>query len=46
MYQRLLVPVDGSELSETAMHASLNLARQLGAEIIGFQADAQGLEHI
>lgn len=46
MYQRLLVPVDGSELSDKAMHASLNLARQLGAEVIGFIAEPlQPLRH-
>jgi nucleotide-binding universal stress UspA family protein len=36
MYQRLLVPVDGSELSVRAIEESIRLARQLGAEIVGF----------
>jgi len=46
MYQRLLVPVDGSELSEQAMHASLKLARQLGASVTGFIAEPmQPLRH-
>jgi nucleotide-binding universal stress UspA family protein len=31
MYQRILVPVDASELSDRAIHASIDLARQLGA---------------
>jgi nucleotide-binding universal stress UspA family protein len=39
MYQRLLVPVDGSELSGRAMEESIRLARQLGAEIAGFVAE-------
>ena len=39
MYQRILVPVDGSELSERAMTGSLQLARQLGAAVIGFVAE-------
>lgn len=39
MYQRILVPVDGSELSERAMQASIELARQLGAAITGFVAE-------
>ncbi len=39
MYKRLLVPVDGSELSERAMHASVELAKQLGASILGFVAE-------
>ncbi|WP_157263456.1 universal stress protein [Azohydromonas aeria] len=39
MYQRLLVPVDGSELSERAIEESIRLARQLGAEIAGFVAE-------
>jgi nucleotide-binding universal stress UspA family protein len=39
MYQRLLVPVDGSELSGRAMEESIRLAKQLGAEIAGFVAE-------
>ncbi len=39
MYKRLLVPVDGSELSDRAMHESVELARQLGAAITGFVAE-------
>jgi nucleotide-binding universal stress UspA family protein len=36
MYRKLFVPVDGSALSERAMVASIDLARQLGASITGF----------
>ncbi|HEX6721811.1 MAG TPA: universal stress protein [Burkholderiaceae bacterium] len=36
MYKNLLVPVDGSELTERAMAQSVELARQLGASIIAF----------
>lgn len=39
MVQRILVPVDGSELSERAMSASLALALQLGVPITGFIAE-------
>ena len=39
MYQRILVPVDGSELTERAIAASIELARQLGAAITGFVAE-------
>jgi len=39
MYQRLLVPVDGSELSDRAMTGSIALAKQLGAAVIGFVAE-------
>lgn len=39
MYQRILVPVDGSELSDRAINASIDLARQLGAAITGFVAE-------
>lgn len=39
MYQRLLVPVDGTELSDRAISASIDLARQLGASITGFVAE-------
>ena len=39
MYKKLLVPVDGSELSPHAMEASIALARQLGAAIVGFVAE-------
>jgi nucleotide-binding universal stress UspA family protein len=36
MYKHLLVPIDGSELSERAEASSIALARQLGARITGF----------
>jgi nucleotide-binding universal stress UspA family protein len=39
MYEHLLVPVDGSELSDRAMTASIELARKLGARITGFMAE-------
>ena len=39
MYEHLLVPVDGSELSDRAMAASIELARKLGARITGFIAE-------
>jgi nucleotide-binding universal stress UspA family protein len=38
-YRNLLVPVDGSDLSERAMHGSIELARQLGAAITAFVAE-------
>ena len=36
MYEHLLVPVDGGELSERAMTASIEMAKKLGASITGF----------
>jgi nucleotide-binding universal stress UspA family protein len=39
MYQRILVPVDGSDLTDKAIDASINLARQLGAAITGYVAE-------
>lgn len=36
MYEHLLVPIDGSELSDRAMTSSIALARKLGARITGF----------
>lgn len=39
MFQHLLVPIDGTELSEHAQRASLALARQLGARITAFVAE-------
>jgi nucleotide-binding universal stress UspA family protein len=39
MYRRLLVPVDGSDLSDRAIDASIDLAQQLGAAITGFVAE-------
>jgi nucleotide-binding universal stress UspA family protein len=36
MYSHLLVPVDGTELSERAAQDSLELARKLGARVTGF----------
>lgn len=38
-YKRLLVPVDGTELTHKAIDASIALARQLGAAITGFVAE-------
>ncbi len=40
MYTHLLVPIDGSELSERAAQASLELARKLGARVTGVVAEA------
>jgi nucleotide-binding universal stress UspA family protein len=37
--RRILVPVDGSELTARAIEASVGLARQLGATIVGFVAE-------
>ena len=39
MYKHLLVPVDGSPLTERAITVSVALARQLGAAITGFIAE-------
>jgi nucleotide-binding universal stress UspA family protein len=39
MYQRILVPVDGSELSDRAMSESIALATPLGAMVVGFVAE-------
>jgi nucleotide-binding universal stress UspA family protein len=39
MFNRLLVPVDGSELSDRAISQSLALAKQLGATVVGFVAE-------
>lgn len=43
MFQHLLVPIDGSDLSERAITASIELAAKLGASITGFvvEPDAQ-----
>jgi nucleotide-binding universal stress UspA family protein len=40
MYTHLLVPVDGTELSDRAAQASLELARKLGARVTGFVAES------
>lgn len=39
MFQHLLVPIDGTELSEHAQKASLALAARLGARITAFVAE-------
>jgi nucleotide-binding universal stress UspA family protein len=41
MYKRILVPLDGSDLSDRAIPASLQLAQQLGATVIGYVAEPQ-----
>lgn len=40
MYKKLLVPVNGGDLSEQAMQCSIDLARQLGATITAFVAES------
>jgi nucleotide-binding universal stress UspA family protein len=39
MYEHLLVPVDGSELSQKAIDHAIGLAKMLGASITGFTAE-------
>jgi nucleotide-binding universal stress UspA family protein len=39
--KRLLVPVDGSDLTDKAIQASIDLAQQLGATIVGFVAEPE-----
>ena len=39
MYKRILVPVDGSGLSDRAIDESVHLAQQLGATLVGFIAE-------
>lgn len=39
MYKRILVPLDGSDLTDRAIPASIELAQQLGATVIGFVAE-------
>lgn len=39
-YKKLLVPVDGTDVSERAMLQGIDLARQLGAAITGFVVEA------
>jgi len=39
VFKRLLVPVDGTELSDKAIHGSIALAAQLGASIVAFVAE-------
>ena len=39
MYQHLLVPIDGSQLSECATDASLELARNVDARVTGFAVE-------
>lgn len=41
MIKNLLVPLDGTDLSERAMRESIALARQLGAAITGFVAEPE-----
>jgi nucleotide-binding universal stress UspA family protein len=40
MFKHLLVPVDGSDLAERAMQTGIDLARQWGASITAFIAEA------
>lgn len=38
MFKRILVPTDGSELSNTAIVAAVEIARTLGASVVGMTA--------
>jgi nucleotide-binding universal stress UspA family protein len=40
MFKKLLVPVDGTEVSERAIRQAVDLARQLGAGITGYVVEA------
>ena len=40
MFKKLLVPIDGGELSHHAIRQGLDLARQLGASVQGFVVEA------
>jgi nucleotide-binding universal stress UspA family protein len=40
-FKRILVPIDGTELTDKAIEASVSLASQLGASIVGFHAEPQ-----
>jgi nucleotide-binding universal stress UspA family protein len=39
-FKRILVPIDGTEATERAIAASVALASQLGASIVGFLAES------
>ncbi len=36
MFKRILVPTDGSKLAEQAAHAAVELAKYMGAGVVGF----------
>ena len=40
MFKRILVAVDGSEIAERAMQQGLDVARQLGATVVGFVVES------
>jgi nucleotide-binding universal stress UspA family protein len=40
MFKRLMVPIDGSELSTHAIQQGVDLARQLGASVTGYVVEA------
>jgi nucleotide-binding universal stress UspA family protein len=35
MYKKILIPTDGSDLSNSAAHAGIEFARQINAEVVG-----------
>ena len=41
MYKRILVPTDGSELSERAVQAAVSLASRLGSELVAIYVAAR-----
>ena len=43
MYQHILLPTDGSELSETAIRSGIQLAKHLGARVAGLSVVVEPL---
>ena len=41
MFKKILVPTDGSRLSEQSAKAAIQLARDLGAEVVGLVAEPE-----
>ena len=46
MYKKILVPIDGSPLARHAAKAAIDLARDLRAAIVGFEATPQYVTHV
>jgi nucleotide-binding universal stress UspA family protein len=38
MFERILIPTDGSTVARTAVKAGIPLAKQIGATVIGYYA--------
>lgn len=46
MFKHVLIPTDGSDLADKAIHAGVALAKEMGAKVTGFCAEEARFTHL